>query len=80
MKLKTGANSRKLRLPDKGDVVMCNCPNDGTLQLAIVVDRIDTEDMQILSLPDCNTKKVSIIDYEPYLGNVILSNDKPFKE
>ena len=80
MKLKTNSNFRQLRLPDKGDVVMCNCPNDGTLQLAIVIDRIDTEDMQILSLPDCNTKKVSIDDYEPYLGDITLYNDNPYKE
>lgn len=80
MKIKTGVNRKELRTPSKGDVVIAKNAKHETLQLGIVIDRIDSMDMEIVTLPYCNHIKVSIDDYEPYLGDVILSNDKPFKE
>ena len=80
MKIKTGVNRKELRTPSKGDVVIAKNAKHETLQLGIVIDRIDSMDMEIVTLPYCNHINVSINDYEPYLGDVILFNDKPFKE
>ena len=80
MKLKTGVNRKELRIPSKGDVVIAKHTKDETLQLGIVIDRINTIDMEIVTLPSCNNIKVSIDDYEPYLGDITLYNDKPYKE
>ena len=80
MKIKTGVNRKELRLPSKGDVVIAKHAKDETLQLGIVIDRIDSMDMEIVTLPYCNHIKVSIDDYEPYLGDITLYNDNPYKE
>ena len=80
MKIKTGVNRKELRTPSKGDVVIAKHPKNETSQLAIVIDRIDAVDMEVLTLPYSNHITVSINDYELYLGDVILFNDKPFKE
>lgn len=80
MKLKTSFNRKELRTPSKGDVVMAKHPKNETYQLGIVIDRIDSMDMEIVTLPYCNHIKVSINDYEPYLGDITLYNDNPYKE
>lgn len=80
MKLKTGVNRKELRIPSKGDVVIAKHAKDETLQLGIVVERIDAMYMEIVTLPHCNHIKVGIDDYEPYLGDITLYNDKPYKE
>ena len=80
MKLKTGVNRKELRTPSKGDVVIAKNAKHETLQLGIVIDRINTIAMEIVTLPYCNHIKVAINDYEPYLGDITLYNDKPFKE
>lgn len=80
MKLKTGVNRKELRLPSKGDVVIAKHPKDEILQLGIVIDRTDTTCMEIVTLPYCDIISVFIDDYEPYLGDITLYNDKPYKE
>ena len=80
MKIKTGFNRKELRTPSKGDVVMAKHPKNETLQLGIVIDRIDSMYMEIVTLPYCDNIKVFIDDYEPYLGDITLYNDKPYKE
>lgn len=80
MKLKTGVNRKELRLPSKGDVVIAKHPKDEILQLGIVIDRTDTMCMEIVTLPYCDIINVFIDDYEPYLGDITLYNDKPYKE
>ena len=80
MKIKTGVNRKELRTPSKGDVVIAKNAKHETLQLGIVIDRVDSDDMEILTLPFCNVIKVSINNYEPYLGDITLYNDKPYKE
>ena len=80
MKLKTSSIIKELRLPNKGDIVIIKNAKHETSQLAIVIDRIDAFDMEILTLPYCNHIKVAINDYEPYLGDITLYNDNPYKE
>ena len=80
MKIKTGVNRKELRTPSKGDVVIAKNAKHETLQLGIVIDRIDSMGMEIVTLPYSNHITVSIDDYEPYLGDITLYNDKPYKE
>lgn len=80
MKIKKGFSKRELRTPAKGDIVIAKEIKHETLQLGIVIDRIDTTDMEIVTLPYCNHIKVDINDYEPYLGDITLYNDNPYKE
>ena len=80
MKLKTGVNRKELRTPSKGDIVIAKNAEHKMLQLGVVIDRIDTVDMEILTLPYCTHIKVSIDDYELYLGDITLYNDNPYKE
>ena len=80
MKIKTCVNRKELRTPSKGDVVIAKNAKHETLQLGVVIDRVDSDDMEILTLPFCNVIKVYIDDYEPYLGDITLYNDNPYKE
>ena len=80
MKIKTGVNRKELRTPSKGDVVIAKNAKHETLQLGIVIDRVDSDDMEIVTLPYCDNIKVFIDDYEPYLGDITLCNDNPYKE
>ena len=80
MKIKTSVTIKELKIPNKGDIVIIKNAKHETSQLAIVIDRIDAFDMEVLTLPYCNHIKVAIDNYELYLGDITLHNDKPYKE
>ena len=83
MKIKTGVNRKELRTPNKGDIVIIKNAKHETLQLGIVIDRVDsdrgyTKENSVTCCKYCNFAKhtMSEDDFYKWIRKVYEFNFK----